>query len=272
MPELTVPQPLLTFEPLVAGVAALEKPVRVQCDNVTTPSGAVFGAEQLGTGGAAGYFIYRQQPTAPPEIWDEAQKRWVAETATALDELKPKPFAFQPQEPLPWQGIIVAVGQKDADDAAQFSTGVTGFPQYFVRALFVDADGGAPVRGLSAPSLPLRFLSAGEGMRAGLRVVPDGKPASATQLEVFLLDAGRQVLGTVQIKADGGAGRIEISNRASAAGASAVIRLVPGGDVELEPAAGASVVVKGPLSAGRIHYQPADATTGTPVGTPRWLP
>jgi hypothetical protein len=74
------------------------------------------------------------------------------------------------------------------------------------------------------------------------------------------------------IREDAGAARIEIANfdGSSPSTPRAVIRLLPTGDIELQPAAGREVKIGGSVSVGSVFYQPANPA-GNPVGVKRWL-
>ena len=267
MATLTVPQPTLRFE-AVDGLAVLEKPVQVQTFQPTFSDGRVFGQDELGT---AAFFTYRRQVSATlTEIWDEEAKQWKPEASVSLEGLKSTPFQFKQGEASPWQGMLIAAGKKDKDNQDQFQQSSTASPRYFVRSYFSVADKNAAVSGLSVPSAPFEFLSFADAMRGGLGFGANEKPENATQVKILLRGSGRRLIGSLEIKNVGDQAQIEISNRDGSGAQRALIRLLPGGDVLIQPAAGSAVVVAGPLNADRINFQPADVA-GAAVGPKRWL-
>lgn len=131
--------------------------------------------------------------------------------------------------------------------------------------VYASTDNGNLSSGLSAPSSAIRFASVTDTMRAGIQVGENQKPETATEVLLFLRNDRLELIGSVEIKNVGGLAQIEISNR-NAVGA--VIRLLPGGDVEIQPRQ--KLVITGYIEAERIFYQPADSA-GTPNGPKQWL-
>jgi hypothetical protein len=270
MPSLDIPVP--TLKGASAGVAQLEKPLEVLSAEVTFPDGAAFGQTTLGTpNAAAGFFVYRQPSALLTQVFDENAKAWVADPGPAVVNLKPKPFVFQEGDPAArWQSLLVAVGQKDAAGADQFKKATGGFPRYFFRAFFAGEHGGVAHSGLSAPTAPVTFISALDAMRAGIKAGDDQTPENATEIVFFLRNSALDIIGSVEIRSEGGSARVEISNRDAAGTKKAVVRLLPNGDVEVTPAPGRDIIFGGPLNADRIFFQPANAT-GAAVGAKVWL-
>lgn len=263
MPSMVVPTPIV--KPV--GLAALEKPLEVRSAKVVFPDGAEFGQAS----GTAGFFVYREQSAGAVEIWNEEAKQWQADPGGAPSALKPKPLIFKADDPsAPWQSPVVAAGQKDKDGKDQFGKARPDFPRYHFRTFFSGESGGTAYEGLSAPTAPIRFVSAMDAMRAGIKVGEDQTPEDATEITLFLKDAALRVLGSVFIRSEGGSARVEVSNFQAGA-QRAVVRLLPNGDIELQPAAGRNVVLAGPLLAGSINYQPADQISGAPIGARKWL-
>jgi hypothetical protein len=266
MPSLVVPTPTLKFDAVAAGVAPLEKPIEVRTAKVILPDGSEFAQANLGT---AGFFVYRKPSAATTELWNEDLKQWQADPGAAAINLKPKPLIFKEGDPLPWQAPLVAAGQKDKNDKDQFKKAKFGFPVYFFRTFFSATINAAPVSGLSNPSAAVSFVSALDAVRAGVAVGEDQTPKDATEITVFLRDAGLVTLGSLTIRAEGSSARVELSNSVGGA-PKAVLRLRPNGDVEILPGGGGNLIVGGPLLADRVFYQPADAV-GNSTGGRKWL-
>ncbi|HEU5407730.1 MAG TPA: hypothetical protein VFU48_08170 [Nitrospira sp.] len=264
--DLLVPTPTLDFKPIDAGLAMLEKPIEVRCATVTFPDASRFEQGNLGT---AGFFIYRQLGAVPAEVWNDEDKLWEPDPGSGVIGLKPKALIFKEGDPVPWRAPVVAAGQKDKNDQDQFRKAAPLFPQYFFRAYFAATRNGDSYSGLSGATSPIRFISALDAIRAGVKVGDGETPENATEVSLFLRDASRQFIGTIQIFSDSGSARIEISNRDSGA-QKAVIRMLANGDVEIRPAAGRNIIMDGPIHADRIFYQPSDPG-GAPVGAKLWL-
>jgi hypothetical protein len=267
MPGMIVPTPTVDYKSVGPGLAALEGLLELRSPKVVFPDGSEFGQAS----GTAGFFVYRQPAAAPVEIWNDELKRWEADPGPSPGALKPKPLIFKADDAAaPWQSPIVAAGQKDKDGKDQFGKAKPDFPRYHFRTFFAGESGGIAYEGLSAPTAPVRFVSALDAMRAGINVGEDETPEDATEITLFLKDSSLRVLGSVHIRSEGGSARVEVSN-AQGGAQRAVVRLLPNGDIELQPAAGRSVVLGGPVLAGSINYQPADPFTGAAVGGKKWL-
>jgi hypothetical protein len=267
MASLTIPQPTLKFE-AVEGLAVLEKPVLVQSLQPTLPDGSGFDQDDLGT---AAFFTYRRRLAGTIiEVWDEDGKEWKAEASVSLNNLKATPLQFKQGEPSPWQGMLIATGKKDKNNQDQFQPAGPASPAYFVRSSFSSADTNAGVSGLSVPSAPFEFLTFADAVLGGLAFGENEKPENATEIKILLRGPGRKLIGSLEIKNVGNEAQIELANRDGSGAPRALIRLLPDGDVLIQPAAGKSLLVLGPLNADRIVFQPADAA-GTAVGSKRWL-
>lgn len=266
MASLSVPLPTVKFDPAIPSelnLAALEKPVEINCGNVTFPNGQSFEQSQQKV---AGFFVYRQQADFA-EIWDETAKQWKPDPGEGLGNLQAKPLAFKQGESEPWQGLFVPAGEK----SPVFEKEDTGF-KYFFRTYFVSNEKTGSISGLSTPSVAINFIGILDAIRAGIKLGKDQKPENATEIELFLRNEFSQIIGSVAIFNEGASARIEISNRDGASGGQrAVIRLLPSGDIEIIPASNRRVFLQGDLDINRIFYQPANPLTGVPLGSKQWL-
>ena len=246
MPALSVPTPQLEYEAVGPGLAVLEKPLEIRCTTVTFPDGGAFDQTDLGS---AGLYLYRQETPGVTEIWNKGEKVWQPDPGVALGDLKAEPLIFKLGEEAPWQGLLVAAGQKDRDGADQFRKATTDLPRYLVRAYFATTRNGNTFSGLSGPSATVRFTGAGDAMLAGIGV-PEGKtPRNADEVTFFLRNSSLQPIGAVVIQADDGSAQIEVSNYLAGT-QKAVIRLLATGDVEIQPAPGRKLIVAGVVEAG----------------------
>jgi hypothetical protein len=272
MSSLSVPIPILKFEavdPNQPNLAVLEKPIEVRCSVVQFPNGTPFEQKHQKV---AGFLIYRRQIASSIEIWDAAAKQWISDPGDAIADLKLTPFAFKSEDKSqPWLGLIVPAAQKDTTNKPQFvPAGSSGFPQYFFRAYFASNDKNGNFSGFSSPSLALRFTKILDAIKAGIAVGEGQTPADATEIQLFLRNSNRQIIGSVEIIADGNSTQIEIANRDAGGVKQAIVRLLSNGDLEIQPALGRQVKVSGAINGDRIFYQPADAG-GNPIGSKRWL-
>ena len=244
MANLIVPMPSLKLEPPGPGLATLEMPVTIVGKPVFLPDGTPLTDQVIGL--VPGFFLYRQPPgSAYSQIWDSDQKLWKNANDTLAATLKPKPLAYKKdQAAAPWEGVFVAAADKDAVQAGPMS--------YYFRTRYAAPFGGGIIYGFSPPTPSLHFVAAVDTAQAGIKL---DAPDSATDVRLFLRNTAKQIIGSVYMSNVSGQARIEISNSAGAS-----VRLTEGGDIELQPAAGRSVVVLGPLVAQHISYQP-DGTT-----------
>jgi hypothetical protein len=231
MPALSVPAPTLR---LAGNLATLEIPVEFFSPGPLLPGGSAFNQEHLGK---AGFFVFRRAAgSASDEIWDLKVKVWRPSTDPLLTHLEPSPLLYK-EETARWQGLLVAAGQKDKNDQDQFEKAALDFPRYFVRTFFAARNGAEPLAGLSGPSGTFRFVSLADTLKAGLRLGAGQTTENATQLTVFLRGGGE-------------------------------VRLLPSGDIELAPAPGRRIFLRGPLEAEEIFFQPGSPGSG---GLKRWL-
>jgi hypothetical protein len=250
--SLLVSTPTLSFKRLPdplnpIDLTVLEKPVEVRGGVVTFPDGKIFEQSQQAT---AGFFVYRQQ-AGVTEIWNETTQVWVADPGLALDSFKSKPLAYQPSDPAPWQGLLVPAIDKETafKNRAAYN--------YFIRTYFVSNFSTGAAKGLSPPSSLVRFTSLTDSLRAGIKI-PDGKTADDTnEIQLFLRNTSRQIIGSVRITSSGDSAQIEIENQDSGGNPLAIFRLLPNGDIVLKPSASGRVRVDGLLETERIIYQPA---------------
>ena len=247
MATLTVPVPALQFDASGPGIATLEKPVTVVGRPVALPDGTPITDQMVPL--TAGFFLYRQVPSsAAAQIWDGDQQLWKTASDSIVAALKPKPLAYQKDQPA-WQGVFLAAAEKGAVEA--------GANSYFFRTWFQAPFAGSTVSGLSLPSPSVRFVAAVDAAQAGIKLQ---SPESATEIQVFLRNSSKQLIGSVRLSNDSGQAKIEISNATGA-----VVRVTAQGDIEIQPAAGRSVVLQGPLMAQNINYLPQGS------GTAQWL-
>jgi hypothetical protein len=230
MTPITVPAPTLAFDDAAPGVAMLEKPIELRSAPVTLADGTALGPDRV----AAGYFVYRRSgPSAAAEIWDESAGVW-KNTATAnASALQPAPFAFLPDEPLPWFNLVVAAGQKDAGSADRFARAVAGYPRYFFRNHFTPREGTDATATLSAPTAEVQFVGVADTVRAGIAAGPGQSLENATELHLFLRGAGLQPVGAVSIYNESGQARIEVAKWDGAASPVARISLRADGTIML---------------------------------------
>jgi hypothetical protein len=230
---LEVPQPTLGQAGAPGSVLSSAQPIDLACGPVTFPDGVplVPGDRFV----AAGFRLLRG--SGGGEAWDAAAKAWVPVDA----EPAPEPLFFEGGT---WRGLLVAVGEKDevtgADKLA--TDAASGEPQYAIRCLFAGIDsGGAPHDGSSPASEPVQVIQVAGRDRAGLRIDTEA-PADATEVRMFLADAGLAERGSVLIKQEGAGYRAEI------AASGARVSLLPNGAIELVPAAGRLVTVTGDMA------------------------
>jgi hypothetical protein len=252
---LTVRPPSLLYEGRETGRAALEQPIDVLVEAVTSDDAPV-GPERLAT---FGYFVMRRSaPGSAPDVWDEGTSTWTSELMTGVDRV-PAQLAYQPDGPQPWRGIIVGAGGRDAVGSPRFVKAVAGYPRYWVRAFFVMADGSESV--LSGPSENVTFIGASD---RNLMVMGPGdgeEPSDATQARLLLRTTTLQTIGGLVVERDAPGAAVTLVN---AAGAS--VALHPDGRIELTPAPGERVVVSGDLETEHVVYLPAGGTVKQALG------
>lgn len=177
-----------------------------------------------------GYRLTRAMGTVK-QVWDEEAKAWVADTPG----VKPQPLFFKDNA---WQTVIVATGQKDGAGYDKFDLTLT----YAARCYFEGRDAtGTSQNGTSMPSAPFRLVRSADKNRAGLAISPE-TPTEATDLKIFLKNAGLVELGKIELVADLSGFRILIM------GNGAQVQLAPNGEIVLQPASGQQVRVEGNLT------------------------
>lgn len=253
MTPLSVPVPQVSWK--AGGAPQLEQPVELGLPALSYPDGAPL---TLDSGLAAlGVFIYRSAGGGE-DIWNEEEQKWQAapgaiEGLGALTPLALAP-ASRKNAPYPWQGVLVAAGQKDRDDAERFAAAAGGTPGYRVRAFAAAKRGATRYVGLSAPSVELAFVSGEEGKRFQLKLDPKSiQECSSVRLQ--LKDAALREASFVELRSAPGH-EVEIATRTASGATLARVLLAANGDIRLEPAPGARIVLGGELEAGLIRYLP----------------
>jgi hypothetical protein len=236
MSKLSVPAPSLKYEPTSPNVAILEKPVTIAGPAVKLLDGTPVTDQIIGV--VAGFLLYRQTPNDPgPQVWDAEAKAWKSGTDAVSLTLQPKPLTYKDGA---WEGIFVAAADKGAVEA--------GGNLYSFRTLFRVPYQGSTLSALSLPTTAIRFVAATDAMQAGIKMVD--APETATEMTIYLRNAAKEVIGSVQLVNQSGTARIDVSNTAGAR-----VRLAANGDVELRPANGRSVIVQGHLVTDTLHVE-----------------
>jgi hypothetical protein len=239
MTTLLVPLPVLKLEASGPALATLEKPITVTSKLIVLPDGTPITDQTPKA--VAGFFLYRQPPSSvATQIWDQDQKQWRNASDSLAATLKPKPLAFKKGQPAPWEGVFVATTDKDAVQA--------GAMAYFFRTFFQAPFSNSMLSGFSPPTAPIRFVALADAAQAGIKLE---SPETAIEIQLFLRNSAKQIIGSVHLINVSGQARIEISNTVGA-----TVVLTEQGDIQLTPAAGRNVVLGGALLAQRIHYQP----------------
>jgi hypothetical protein len=232
-------------------MAILEKPVLVRAAAARRPDGTPVPPRDLAL---AAWLVYRQA-AGPPEVWDEAAGRWKPAATVDPATVKPTPLMSKEGDPFPWQGVLMAAAAPpDATGTPRYQKSVAGAPSYFVRTYFVSTPEAGGLVGLSAASAGVQFVGFTDSLRAGLAVGEGETPSSATRVGMFLRDASLQSIGRIEIESAGPRSKVEVTN-----GTGAAIVLLPNGDVEVRPSPGRSILLAGPLEAGRVTFEPAGA-------------
>jgi hypothetical protein len=129
-----------------------------------------------------------------------------------------------------------------------------------VYALGVNGD---PLVGFSNPSQPVRFVSAMDAARAGIRLKEGEQPQNATEIHLFLRDQNHQLIGTVEIRNDGQKAQIELAKWDGGSTPVSRVLLETDGSIsivahETVPAQRASIRLD---ASGDIAVQPAQGRT-----------
>lgn len=249
--QLTLPAAQLVSDP-PAGPASLEKPLTVKLGPLTFPDGQPLKQDATQK---IGVFVYRTQGSGE-EIWNDAQQHWSSAPAdpAELAGLTPLPLQFKDGDPAPWQGLLVAAGQKDQAGAARYAKAQNGAPAYRVRAFVSARQNGVDHIGLGPPSAELQFVSLADSQRFAISL-DTGDAQTCQQVRLRLKNSTLGEAGYVEIRATGGQ-EVEIASCTPGGALKARIVLLDNGDIRLEPASGRNIVLAGPLEAERITYQP----------------
>ena len=164
---------------------------------------------------------------------------------------------------MPWQGTLIAIGQKDKDGHDRFAKASGSEPRYRLRAYARFTREGIDYAGLSEPSDPIAFVSGLEKQRFVVEMTPDEKQPDTVVLA--LKNASLAKAGYLKISTPGGQA-IELASCDAAGNALAVVQLAADGSIRLRPAAGRKIVLEGDLEAQRIRYLPSGG--GVPVDLP----
>jgi hypothetical protein len=247
--ELPVPQ-LVTDPP--GSPAELEKAVAVCLGPVRYSDGSVVAPDDVRT---IGTFIYRATGGGE-EIWNDTELRWQTAPAdlASLARLIPLPLAAKPGEPQPWQGVLVAAGQKDKSGGDRFGKAVNGAPLYRLRGYARVKRGGIEHAGLSSPSPDLTFDRGADKERFAISF-DTASARDARRVRLALRNGGLATAGYMEIRASGGQ-EVEIANCDAAGAVLARVVLGANGEIRLEPKAGQAIVVAGMLEADEIRYRP----------------
>jgi hypothetical protein len=251
MPSLTVPAPELVFDP-PGGPPELEKPVTVRLPAIRYPDAIEVPKDDVRVLGA---LLYRGT-VGSEEVWDEEHQSWTIAPAdeAALAGLKPLPLSPPDVPGRPWQGTLIAIGQKDGAGNPRFAKAVGGSPVYRLRGLANVVRDGVPHRGIGAPSPDLLFVSGTEQQRFAVSFDTD-QASDAGRARLLLKNGALQQAGYLEIRAVGGQ-EIEIANCDPSGGVLARVTLSADGDIHLIPAPGRQIVLAARLEAQQIAYQP----------------
>ena len=247
---LSVPAPVLTFDPVAGTFAPLEQPLAIAFASVRFPDGTPMTADDFV--GANAQLSRIDTPGANPAFWDPETKRWVA--AGLIDLTTVKGFPLQPPKTgaEPWQGLLVGAGQKDAAGAPLLAAASGHFPQYIVRGAFRAKRDAVEAFGFGPDSPPIEFASSVPPKRFAAELTPE--PATATVVTLVLKNAAAQPAGTLVIDASGGAAQVTLTNCDGAGAPLAAVTLRPDGAVVLRPLPGRPVILDADVQAGRISY------------------
>lgn len=247
MTPLAVPAPQLGWQD--AGPPQIEQPVDVKLPALRFADGVEATDAEMQKVGA---YIYRRG-SGGEEIWNEAEQRWAGAPSDPT-ALPPLPFLYKKGDPLPWQGTLIAIGQKDKDGNDRFAKASGSEPRYCLRAYARFTRAGVDYAGLSQPSDEIAFVSALENQRFVVEMTPDEKRPDTVVLA--LKNASLARAGYLKISTPGGQA-LELASCDAAGNALAVVQLAADGSIHLKPAAGRKIVLEGDLEAQRIRYQPS---------------
>jgi hypothetical protein len=143
---LIVPPPTLKQDSSTGPNFGFSKPIDLRCTGITFPDGRPLVFDNAL---ASGFLLYRTTAQGAVTAWQEKDPSgaWVA----AVPGPGPQPLLYHDDV---WKSILVAIGEKDADDNDKFAQPATGQPpSYHVRCFFAGKDvHGVRHEGASPPS------------------------------------------------------------------------------------------------------------------------
>ena len=239
---LLIPNPQLWQEGNPSSILVSEKPIKLSCSPVTFADGTPL---MILNQRKATFLIYRLIGGGIQQVLDSAAKAWVSPAQSVAPQ-----NLFWDDKTKSWQGVIVAIGNKDGSTPPQdiFATSsLTGFPKYAAQCFFTGMDANGIIQtGQSLLSSPVEIVAAGQNNLAGLTMDPQD-PTSAQQIRIFLKNAALAELGKVTILQDGTGFHVQLI-----AGGSTVV-LSSSGDIVLSPSNGQPVQVNGDIAvSGRV--------------------
>lgn len=253
MNSLSIAAPDLSWTP--SGPPQLEHPIEVRLHAIHYSDGAEAVEADAQKVGA---YVYRLG-SAGEELWNETEQRWVEAPADPA-ALPPVPFIYKAGDPLPWQGMLIAIGQKDKYGNSRFGKATGGEPRYRLRAYAQFKRDGADYAGLSDPSHELSFVSGTENQRFDVEMTPPDDPQQTEKVCIRLKNANLVPAGYFEIRAAGGQ-EVEIVNCDAGGSKLAAVLLAADGSIRLQPATGKKIVLAGDIESQRIRYLSSDGLT-----------
>jgi hypothetical protein len=164
---LLVPPPTLEQDKSTGPTFGLNKPIELTCTGITFPDGRPLVSDNAL---ASGFLLYRTTAQGTVTAWHEDDPRaWVP----AVPGPEAQPLLYHEDV---WKFILVALGEKDAQDNDKFEQPPTGQPpSYYVRCFFAGKDvHGERHEGASPPSNVVTLKSAEDSKDdvAGIEFVP----------------------------------------------------------------------------------------------------
>jgi hypothetical protein len=210
---------------------ASTKPIQIVTGPVAFPDGTPVLPEHAGAN--AGFRLYRRTGAGPAEAWDAERKQWVPERPAPA----PEQLFFNEGS---WQALLMPIGAKDAGGRDKFDLDLPA-ARYSVELVFSAARPDQPQQsGTSPRSDAIGLVKAGEDNKVGV-AINKKDPKDATEIKLFLKDAGLQERGSVAIRAVFGDHELELVC------GSARVTMSSAGEIRLEPAAGQTVRIDGVL-------------------------
>lgn len=242
---ITIPAPTLPAS------APLSQPMKIAVSGVKLADGSAAAPADIAS---AGVLVFRGSP-GTGEVWDEAQKKWVAAPAEdALMQLQPVVAAPTQDK---FEATLVAIGKKDAANADAFAAAESGQPTYFVRALVKTSHAGTEDQGLSAPSAAFSFTDSATKGRFQTRFdTPTTKSEDAHQVRMQLKSEAGPVSGYLEIRSQPDF-QVEVANCDGSGNALAKVVLLANGDIHLTPGSGGRVVIGSDVEVNRLTYAPS---------------